>query len=69
MRSDFITDNMSIPTDIEQLEKDILSIQGQIREAYTIPCLTLRGICLSYLNVLKSRALVRLAILKREQEK
>ena len=60
---------MSNPTDIEQLEKDILSIQGQIREAYTIPCLTLRGISLRYLNVFKSRALARMTILKREQEK
>ena len=55
---------MSDLTEIEQLERDILRIQEQIREAYTIPCLTLRGISLRYLNVLKSRALTRLAILK-----
>ena len=60
---------MSNSPEIEQLEKDILSIQEQIREAYTIPCLTLRGISLRYLNVLKGRALARVALLKQEQEK
>ena len=60
---------MSDLTEIEQLERDILRIQEQIREAYTIPCLTLRGISLRYLNVLKNRALARLALLKQEQEK
>ena len=60
---------MSNLTEIEQLERDILSIQEQIREAYTIPCLTLRGISLRYLNVLKKRALARVALLKQEQEK
>ena len=60
---------MSNSPEIEQLEKDILSIQEQIREAYTIPCLTLRGISLRYLNVLKKRALARVALLKQEQEK
>ena len=60
---------MSNSPEIEQLEKDILSIQEQIREAYTIPCLTLRGISLRYLNVLKNRALARVALLKQEQEK
>ena len=60
---------MSDLTEIEQLERDILSIQEQIREAYTIPCLTLRGISLRYLNVLKKRALARVALLKQEQEK
>ena len=60
---------MSNSPEIEQLEKDILSIQEQIREAYTIPCLTLRGISLRYLNVLKSRTLGPMAILKGEQEK
>ena len=60
---------MSDLTEIEQLERDILRIQEQIREAYTIPCLTLRGISLRYLNVLKKRALARVAILKQEQEK
>ena len=60
---------MSNLTEVEQLERDILRIQEQIREAYTIPCLTLRGISLRFLNVIKMRALTRLAILKREQEK
>ena len=60
---------MSNSPEIERLEKDILSIQEQIREAYTIPCLTLRGISLRYLNVLKKRALARVALLKQEQEK
>ena len=60
---------MSDLTEIEQLERDILRIQEQIREAYTIPCLTLRGISLRYLNVLKKRALARVALLKQEQEK
>ena len=60
---------MSNLTEIEQLERDILRIQEQIREAYTIPCLTLRGISLRYLNVLKKRALARVALLKQEQEK
>ena len=60
---------MSNSPEIERLEKDILSIQEQIREAYTIPCLTLRGISLRYLNVLKRRALARVALLKQEQEK
>ena len=60
---------MSNSPEIERLEKDILSIQEQIREAYTIPCLTLRGISLRYLNVLKNRALARVALLKQEQEK
>ena len=60
---------MSNSPEIERLEKDILSIQEQIREAYTIPCLTLRGISLRYLNVLKNRALARMALLKQEQEK
>ena len=60
---------MSDLTEIEQLERDILRIQEQIREAYTIPCLTLRGISLRYLNVLKGRALARVALLKQEQEK
>ena len=60
---------MSNSPEIEQLEKDSLSIQEQIREAYTIPCLTLRGISLRYLNVLKNRALARVALLKQEQEK
>ena len=60
---------MSDLTEIEQLERDILRIQEQIREAYTIPCLTLRGISLRYLNVLKKRALARMALLKQEQEK
>ena len=60
---------MSDLTEIEQLERDILRIQEQIREAYTIPCLTLRGISLRYLNVLKMRALARVALLKQEQEK
>ena len=60
---------MSNSPEIERLEKDILRIQEQIIEAYTIPCLTLRGISLRYLNVLKGRALARMAILKREQEK
>ena len=60
---------MSDLTEIEQLERDILRIQEQIREAYTIPCLTLRGISLRYLNVLKNRALARVALLKQEQEK
>ena len=60
---------MSDLTEIEQLERDILRIQEQIREAYTIPCLTLRGISLRFLNVIKMRAVTRLAILKREQEK
>ena len=59
---------MSNSPEIERLEKDILRIQEQIIEAYTIPCLTLRGISLRYLNVLKSRALARLAILRREKE-
>ena len=59
---------MSNSVEIEQLKKDIFHIQEQIREAHTIPCLTLRGISLRYLNVLKSRALARMAILKREQE-
>ena len=59
---------MSDSVEIEQLKKDIFHIQEQIREAHTIPCLTLRGISLRYLNVLKSRALARMAILKREQE-
>ena len=60
---------MSNSPEIERLEKDILSIQEQIREAYTIPCLTLRVISLRYLNVLKKRALARVALLKQEQEK
>ena len=60
---------MSNSPEIERLEKDILRIQEQIIEAYTIPFLTLRGISLRYLNVLKGRALARMAILKREQEK
>ena len=60
---------MSDLTEIEQLERDILRIQEQIRKAYTIPCLTLRGISLRYLNVLKKRALARVALLKQEQEK
>ena len=60
---------MSNLTEIERLERDILRIQEQIREAYTIPCLTLRGISLRYLNVLKKRALARVALLKQEQEK
>ena len=60
---------MSNLTEVEQLERDILRIQEQIREAYTISCLTLRGISLRFLNVIKMRALTRLAILKREQEK
>ena len=60
---------MSNAIEIEQLDKDILRIQEQIRESYTIPCLTLRGISLRYLNVLKGRALSRMTILKREQEK
>ena len=60
---------MSNSPEIERSEKDILSIQEQIREAYTIPCLTLRGISLRYLNVLKGRALARVALLKQEQEK
>ena len=50
---------MSNSAEIEQLKKDICHIQEQIREAHTIPCLTLRGISLRYLNVLKG---------KREQE-
>ena len=60
---------MSISPEIDRLEKDILRIQEQIREAYTIPYLTLRGISLRYLNVLKGRALARMSILKREQDK
>ena len=60
---------MSNSPEIERLEKDILRIQEQIIEAYTIPCLTLRGISLRYLNVLKGRALARMAILLRDQEK
>ena len=60
---------MSNSPEVERLEKDILSIQEQIREAYTIPCLTLRAISLRYLNVLKGRALARMAILLRDQEK
>ena len=60
---------MSNSLEIERLEKDILRIQEQIIEAYTIPCLTLRGISLRYLNVLKGRALARMAILLRDQEK
>ena len=60
---------MSNSPEIERLEKDILRIQEQIIEAYTIPCLTLRGISLRYLNVLKSQALARMANLKREQER
>ena len=60
---------MSNSPEIERLEKDILRIQKQIRDAYTIPCLTLRGISLRYLNVVKSRALARMAIFKREPEK
>ena len=60
---------MSNSPEIERLEKDILRIQEQIIEAYTIPCLTLRGISLRYLNVLKGRALARVALLKQEQEK
>ena len=59
---------MSNSAEIEQLEKDILRIQEQIQEAYTLPCLTLRGISLRFLNVLKGRALARMSILKREQE-
>ena len=55
---------MSNSVEIEQLNKDILRIQEQIREAYTVPCLTVIGISLRYLNVLKSRALVRMTILK-----
>ena len=54
--------------EIEQLKKDIFHIQEQIREAHTIPCLTLRGISLRYLNVLKGRAFARMAIMKREQD-
>ena len=60
---------MSNSPEIERLEKDILRIQEQIIEAYTISCLTLRGISLRYLNVLKGRPLARMPILKREQEK
>ena len=60
---------MSNSPEIERLEKDILRIQEQIIEAYTIPCLRLRGISLRYLNVLKNRALARVALLKQEQEK
>ena len=60
---------MSNQTEIEQLERDILRIKEQIREAYTLPYLTLRGISLRYLNVLKKRALARVALLKQEQEK
>ena len=60
---------MSNSAEIEQLEKDIIRIQGQIREAHTIPCLTLRAISLRYLNVLQVRALARMEILRREQEK
>ena len=59
---------MSNSAEIEQLEKDIIRIQEQIREVHTIPCLTLRGISLRFLNVLRSRALARMSILKREQE-
>ena len=59
---------MSNSVEIEQLKKDILNIQEQIREAHTVPYLALRGISLRYLNVLKSQALARMAILKREQE-
>ena len=59
---------MSNSVEIEQLKKDIFHIQEQIREAHTIACLTLSRISLRYLNVLKSRALARMAILKREQE-
>ena len=60
---------MSNSPEIERLEKDILRIQEQIMEAYSIPCLTLPGISLRYLNVLKNRALARVALLKQEQEK
>ena len=60
---------MSNSPEIERLEKDILRIQEQIIEAYTIPCLTLRGISLRYLNVLKGRDLARIAVSKPEQEK
>ena len=60
---------MSNSPEIERLGKDILRIQEQIREAYTIPCLTLRAISLRYLNVLQVRALARMEILRREQEK
>ena len=59
---------MSNSAEIEQLKKDLICIQEQIREAYTIPCLTFRGISLRFLNVIKGRALARLAILEREQE-
>ena len=59
---------MSDSVEIEQLKKDVFHIQEQIREAHTIPCLTLRGISLRYLNVSKSRALARMAILKRDKE-